>query len=449
MTYDVETFLNTGYVDYVISGEGEIVFYKLIQAIREGDVPHILGVNHKDDLNKHIATVDLSYIEQLDSPYTLACDEKDKKHRILYFESSRGCPFMCQYCLSSREKGLGFFSEAYLKEQLQAIIESGAKTIKFLDRSFNANVKHALMILDYIVLNHKEGQVFQFEINADVLQPQILDALLNKVPPGLIRLEIGIQSTYDKTNEAVKRIQNFERLKEVVLALQDQKTCGLHLDLIAGLPYENFDRFKQSFDDVFTLYPQELQLGFLKLLRGTSLREEDNDYGYIYDQNPPYEMIQNNWLTPNELHKIHLAEDMLEKYWNSGRFKKTMTHIMKEISSPFQFFLSLGEYYEAHDFKTIGYQMDELFGYIDHYLNDDLCHDYLMEDYLMLFKVKPKRWYEPTLSVNERKDVIRDLSERYHLNEELLFRYAVVEKVQAGYLIAIYKDQKCGIHIYK
>ena len=170
--------------------------------------------------------------------------------RILYFETSRGCPFQCQYCLSSLEQGLRFFSEDYLKRQLNLICHSSAKTIKFLDRSFNADANHAIMILDYIFKHYQEGQQFQFEINADVLNQKIIDFIREKAPKGLLRFEIGIQSTYEPTNRAVKRIQNFKRLSEVITMLMQDGQCDLHLDLIAGLPYETYERFAQSFDDV-------------------------------------------------------------------------------------------------------------------------------------------------------------------------------------------------------
>jgi len=369
--------------------------------------------------------------------------------RILYFETSRGCPFQCQYCLSSLEKGLRFFSEDYLKRQLDMICHSDVKTIKLLDRSFNAKTEHAIMILDYIFKNYRQGQQFQFEINADVLQQPIIDFIRDNAPQGLLRFEIGIQSTYEPTNKAVKRIQNFQRLSEVVEQLMKDNKCDLHLDLIAGLPYETYERFQQSFDDVFHFRAKELQLGFLKMLRGTSLRNNADDYGYIYQQQPPYEMIENKWLSKEDVKKIHIAEDMLEKYWNSGRFVRTMNEIMNYQKSPFDFFYQLGCFYQKQGFKKIGYQLDELFQYLDCYLNQKEYHELLIQDYLSLFKVKPKKWYTSTLTSQQRKEIIKELSERYRLDKETLFRYAVVEKIHQGYLVVIYKDYQCEMEIYK
>lgn len=449
VTYEPQYFLEQYDVDYVISGEGEIVLEQLLLAIENHQEINIESVSYKGHIANEVACVDLSYIETLESPYNLIQDQENMSKRILYFETSRGCPFQCQYCLSSLEKGLRFFSEAYIKKQLDIICHSEAKTIKFLDRSFNANVQHAIMILDYIFQHHQPGQQFQFEINADVLQQPIIDFIKENAPVGLLRFEIGIQSTYEPTNKAVKRMQNFERLSEVVHQLMEDGKCDLHLDLIAGLPYETYERFQKSFDDVFVFRAKELQLGFLKMLRGTSLRNNADDLRYTYQSHSPYEMIENQWLSQKEVQKIHLAEDMLEKYWNSGRFVKTMNKVMDEESSPFDFFYRLGCFYQEHHFKSIGYQLDELFQYLDQFLNREDLHDLLIQDYLSLFKVKPKKWYHSSLSTQERKDIIRMLCEKYQLDSELLFRYAVVEKLHQGYLVVVYKDYECKMDIYQ
>lgn len=449
VTYEAQHFLKYDAIDYVISGEGEIVFGELLSALEKKEKVDIEGVSDKTHISPVVATVDLDYIESLDSPYNLPEDQKTMAQRIIYFESSRGCPFQCQYCLSSLEKGLRFFSEEYLKKQLDIICHSQAKIIKFLDRSFNARVNHALMILGYIFENYREGQQYQFEINADVLQQPIIDFIRDYAPKGLLRFEIGIQSTYEPTNKAVKRIQNFERLSAVVKQLMDDGKCDLHLDLIAGLPYETYERFQQSFDDVFAFHAKELQLGFLKLLRGTNLRKDADEYGYIYQNEPPYEMIENKWLSQDNVKKIHLAEDMLEKYWNSGRFTKTMKCVMEEVDSAFDFFYQLGCFYQDHQYKTIGYQLDELYCYLDNYLNSQEKHELLIQDYLSRFKVKPKKWYKQTLTTQERRDAIRYLVDKYSLNQELLFRYAIVEKISLGYLVVIYKDYQCDMNIYQ
>ncbi len=449
VTYDQEYFINNYDIDYVISGEGEDVFPKLIEAIETNGDVNLCGVSYKGHISNEIACVDLKLVESLDSPYQLECDKPHLSKRILYFESSRGCPFQCQYCLSSLEKGLRYFSEDYLIKQLDYICHSDVKTIKFLDRSFNSNVKHAIMILDYIFKNYSEGQQYQFEINADVLQQPIIDFIKENAPKNLLRFEVGIQSTYEPTNISVKRRQNFKRLSEVVMELMEDGKVDLHLDLIAGLPHESYDRFKKSFDDVFAFRAKELQLGFLKMLRGTSLRNNADEWGYTYDENSPYEMIQNDVLSIQDVKNIHIAEDMLEKYWNSGRFNKTLNVIMDHEESPFEFFYKLGCFYYENNYKSIGYQLDELFVYLDTYLNNEYYHELLIYDYLSLFKVKPKKWYQPTIESSKRKETIRLLSEKHNLDSELLFRYGVVERFHDGYLVVIYKDYKCEMHFYE
>lgn len=458
VTYEPEYFLKHFDIDYVLSGEGEQTFPALLDAIENQEELVMEGVSYKKNGNiitQGIAkNCDLSVIEALDSPYLLERDLPHMKNRIVYFESSRGCPYQCQYCLSSLEKGVRFFSDDYIKQQLKGIIDAGAKTIKFLDRSFNVHPKKALTILQFIVENHRPGQQFQFEINADVLDQRIIDYVNEKAPKNLLRFEIGIQSTYEPTNEIVKRRQDFTRLSKVIKDLNDGGKADLHLDLIAGLPHESYDRFKQSFNDVFAFRAKELQLGFLKLLRGTSLRNDASIYEYDYDQEAPYEIISNHVLSNDDRQEIHIAEEMLEKYWNSGRFYRTLNHLFDYyFDSPFDFFHDFGHYYMDHGFKMIGYQIDELFIYLKEYLETFNIHvdTYLLEDYFLLFKVKPKRWWVSHLSHEQRNQWIHELLhdkallEVYDLNQDILFRYSMIEKIDGLYFIAIYKDYQCRL----
>lgn len=338
VSYEIDYFLDNFKIDYLISGEGEVAFKELLDCLETQQPINIQGISRKDKRDyQQTKPVDLQYLETLESPYLLKRDLADMDKRILYFETSRGCPYQCQYCLSSLEKGLRFFSLDYLKAQLSLLLDSGVKTIKLLDRSFNAKTAHALAILEFIFNHYRPGIQFQFEINGDVLDQRIIDYINDYAPRGLLRFEIGIQSTYEPTNEIVKRYQNFERLSEVIKQLQQNHKIDFHLDLIAGLPLENLERFARSFDDVFAFYPKELQLGFLKLLRGTSLRKEAEKYGYVYDENPPYELLYSNDLSPEDIGKIHLAEEMLEKFWNSGKMPITMNTVIRTVASPFYF----------------------------------------------------------------------------------------------------------------
>lgn len=447
VTYEPEHFISNYKIDYVMSGEGEETFPQLLTQIENNEEINVCGVSYKGHISSDVAMCSLSYVESLESPYDLVEDQNDKSKKILYFETSRGCPFQCQYCLSSLEKGLRFFSREYLEKQLDIVIHSGAKVVKLLDRSFNANVDHALFILEYLFNNYVEGQQFQFEINADVLQQPILDYLNQHAPKGLIRLEIGIQSTHEPTNRAVKRMQNFKRLSEVVCELMEAGKCDLHLDLIAGLPFEDYERFKKSFDDVFAFKAKELQLGFLKLLRGTSLRVNADDFGYIYEENAPYEMIESHWIKQEDIQKIHLAEDMLEKYWNSQKFPTSMPLIMKNQISPFDFFYDLGCFYQKENYKSIGYQTDELFRCINDYTEYSYEKE-LVVDYLKQFKVRPKKWYKQTLTQEQRHGYIEEVSMRYGLSKDDLYRYAIIEKYNHELIVAIYKNMQCDLQIY-
>lgn len=448
VSYEIDYFLDSYEIDYIISGEGELAFKQLLDCLEKEQEIFIQGVSSKSNRDyKQTVPVDLKYLESLDSPYLLERDLADMSKRILYFETSRGCPYQCQYCLSSLEKGLRFFSLDYLKKQLELLMATDVKIVKLLDRSFNAKTEHALAILEFIFQHYRPGIQFQFEINGDVLDQRIIDYINKHAPEGLLRFEIGIQSTYEPTNEIVKRYQDFTRLSEVIKELQTNHKIDFHLDLIAGLPLENLDRFAKSFDDVFSFYPKELQLGFLKLLRGTSLRKDANKYGYIYDINPPYELITSNDLSKEDINEIHIVEDMLEKYWNSGKMPITMNRVMKQVDSPFYFFLDLGNYYKKHNYKNINYQNDELFSYLNSYLNNKYLSD-LIEDYLRLAKVKPKRWWKATLNKEDSRKIMHELIKVYDLNQEDIFRYSIIEELDDYYLVATYKNYQVIINKY-
>ncbi|WP_455683187.1 DUF4080 domain-containing protein [Thomasclavelia sp.] len=448
VSYEIDYFLDNYEIDYLISGEGEIAFKQLLDCLEMKEKIFIQGISSKNNRDYHqTVPVDLKYLESLDSPYLLERDLADMSKRVLYFETSRGCPYQCQYCLSSLEKGLRFFSLDYLKKQLELLMATDVKIIKLLDRSFNAKTTHALAILEFIFQHCHPGIQFQFEINGDVLDQRIIDYINKSAPEGLLRFEIGIQSTYEPTNEIVKRYQDFTRLSEVIKQLQTNHKIDFHLDLIAGLPLENLDRFAKSFDDVFSFYPKELQLGFLKLLRGTSLRKDAKKFGYVYDKNPPYELIASNDLSKEDIKKIHLVEDMLEKYWNSGKMPITMNKVMRQVDSPFYFFLDLGNYYKDHNFKQINYQNDELFKYLNDYLKNK-CFNDLIEDYLRLTKVKPKRWWEATLTKEVGRKIMHKLINEYNLNQEDLFRYSIIEELDDCYLVATYKNYHPVINKY-
>ena len=323
VSYEPEFFLNDP-VDYVISGEGEFVLGELLGAL-ENNLPkadiNIECVSTRHRISRKTAKADLKKLTTLPSPYQL---KEDLKNRIVYFETSRGCPYSCSYCLSSLETGARFFPLPYIFDNLTCLIHHNARQIKFLDRTFNLNKTHTQAIFDFLIAQYRPDLCFQFEIYADLLDRQLIAYLNQKLPPHYFRFEIGIQSTHEPTNQAVGRKQDFETLSENIRQLTQGGKIDLHLDLIAGLPYETFDRFKKSFNDVFALRAKEVQLGFLKMLRGVSLRRYAPLFGYQYNEKAPYEITCHDHLTADEVERIHAAESALEKYWNSGKFKRTM-----------------------------------------------------------------------------------------------------------------------------
>lgn len=447
VTYDAAFFLNAiPGADYILQGEGEELFAKVLSALESGTVPRLDGVSGRDFLSPVIAEASLPFVESLPSPYTLPEDEAQKSHRVLYVETSRGCPYRCAYCLSSLERGVRFFSDGYLIQRLTEVKNSSARVVKFLDRSFCCHAAHALKVLSIIFSDTTPNRQYQIEINADSVPEEVLSYICEHAPKGLLRLEIGIQSTYAPTNRAVGRVQDFDKLRSAVRRLTECGRVELHLDLIAGLPGESFSRFAQSFDDVYALGAKELQLGFLKLLRGTSLRRDAAALGYSFAQTPPYEILRSDVLSPAELTQIHLAEDMLEKYHNKQKFPRSLPLIMREYPSPFRFFLALGEFYRAQGIPPVGYRQEELSVCLDRFTNGRF-REAILTDYYAAFIKRPKRWCEPTLKGENKKAALRLLAKHCGLDETLLFRHGTVESFPENYLLVIYQNGTAELRV--
>ena len=269
----------------------------------------------------------------------------DFKNRIIYYESSRGCPFSCSYCLSSVEKQLRFRNTELVKKELQFFIDREVPQVKFVDRTFNCNHAHAMEIWSYIKEHDNGITNFHFEISADLLKEEEL-ALIGTMRPGLIQLEIGVQSTNGATIKEIHRTMQLERLKEVVREVQKHENIHEHLDLIAGLPFEDYDTFAKSFDEIYELRPNQLQLGFLKVLKGSYMYEHAKEYEIAYHSRPPYEVLKTKWLPYDDVLKIRQVEEMLEVYYNSGQFEVTMKVLGVLFKSAFFLFQDLGKFYE-------------------------------------------------------------------------------------------------------
>ena len=244
-------------------------------------------------------------LHDLPSPYRFKEDVPQLGKRITYIETSRGCPFNCQFCLSSIEVGVRYFDREKIKEDIRYLMKNGAKTIKFVDRTFNISRSYAMEMFRFLIDEHLPGTVFQFEITADIMRPEVIEFLNKEAPPGLFRFEIGVQSTNDYTNELVMRKQNFEKLTRTVMLVKEGGKIDQHLDLIAGLPEEDYHSFRRTFNDVFALRPEELQLGFLKMLRGTGLRIRAKEHQYIYSDHPPYEILGNRVLPFDDIIELN------------------------------------------------------------------------------------------------------------------------------------------------
>ena len=457
VSYETEFFINNWNIDYIISGEGEFVLGELLSNIANKETVSNIHVAHKDNYIAKPAIADICELEKLESPYQLERDRLLISTKISYFESSRGCPYMCQYCLSSLEGNVRYFSFNYIESQLTYLFNNGSKTVKFLDRTFNLNKNHTLFIFNLIKSLYNKFTICQFEIYADIMQSNMID-YINTFPKNFIRFEIGIQSTYDKTNKAVKRIQNFNKIKENIDKLNEGGVVDLHLDLIAGLPYETYDRFKESFNEVFNLKSKELQLGFLKMLRGTSLRKQAEIYGYLYDLEGPYEIYSNNSLSKDDIEKIKIVEDMLEKFWNSGRFNKTMSIMFFEKNGIdyFNWFYELGLFYKEQNIPRIGHHLDQIYRVLYDYIKPkNLLFKALLLDYYGQFKIRPKRFIEPTLETKEKKQFIRLLLEdeifimENKLDRNVLYKYTYYEKINENeYLLIQYKDNEYKVIEY-
>lgn len=414
VTYEPEFFLENWEIDYVISGEGEFVsgqlFEALQQGIREVDIP---GVSYIGHISRTIVQADIEKLILLDSPYQLEEDKEALINRVVYLETSRGCPYQCQYCLSSLEKGVRYFPKEYIYDNLSYLIQSDAKLIKFLDRTFNLNKTHTYNVFNFLIENYRPNLSCQFEIYADLLDDEKIAFLNNNLPKDYFRFEIGIQSTYEPTNLEVKRRQDFDLLSKNIKLLMEGGKIDLHLDLIAGLPFETYERFKKSFNDVFALGAKEVQLGFLKMLRGTNLRRNAAKYGYKYDELPPYEIEYNDSISAEEITLIHNAEEALDRYWNSGRFDRSLTFVFENFypNRYFEFFEELYNFYSAKNFPRFGYQLEDLFAVLQEFLRTKGIDIFplLRDDYYDNYTLRPHGFWQDKMSKKEKKQLVQKI----------------------------------------
>ena len=371
VSYDAEKFLTempemTG----VMVGEGEKTFHDLLEFYIDGkdSLEEISGIAYRtgDKIihNGWRELMDLSAI-----PFVYEHLEKFE-NRIIYYESSRGCPFSCSYCLSSIDKKLRFRDLELVKKELQFFLDHRVPQVKFVDRTFNCKHEHAMTIWKYI-LEHDNGVTnFHFEISADLLREEEME-LMSQMRPGLIQLEIGVQSTNPETIRAIHRHMDLKKLEHCVNRVHSFRNIHQHLDLIAGLPYEDYDIFHKSFNDVYQMKPDQLQLGFLKVLKGSLMQKEAEGYGIVYKEKEPYEVLSTNWLTYGEVLKLKMVESMVEVYYNSGQFWHTLEYLVPLEKDAFTFYEKLGSFYEKKGYSEISHSRMRRYEILLEYLKEE------------------------------------------------------------------------------
>ena len=350
VSYHGEAFLKEEpAVDLVMMGEGEITFAHFLKALLEGEdlkqVPGLM-VRNADGTFTDTGFRQVMDMSQIPFPYAFM-DMKELEHRIIYYESSRGCPFSCAYCLSSIDKKLRFRSLDLVLPELEWFLQAKVPQVKFVDRTFNCKKSHAMAIWQYI-RDHDNGVTnFHFEIAADLLDKDELD-LLSTMRPGLVQLEIGVQSTNEKTLEAIRRKTDIEEIREITETINSWHNIHQHLDLIAGLPWADLESFKKSFNDVYEMEPEQLQLGFLKVLKGSYMEELIPTCDLLYSAAPPYEVLCTKWLSYGDVLELKDIEEMTEVHYNSRQFTCTLKELEKEFDTPYEMFSFMAGYYNKN-----------------------------------------------------------------------------------------------------
>ncbi len=420
VSYEYDEIIALPFIDFIIVGEGETPFSEFLNSYP--NVENVSSLVRKDNLeiikNTSAPMFDLKNFEQ-SMPYQFDNIE-ELKNKVLYIETSRGCPYKCEFCLASLDNKVRYLPDASIKKTLLFMMEHG-KVVKFLDRTFNIKRDFTIDIFKFILEHHRPNNVFQFEITADILHPDIINFIHENVPKGLFRFEIGIQTVNQKANLEVSRKQNFEKTKRIIQEL-DYK-IEMHLDLIVGLPLDYWDDIKYSFEEVFKLFAPEMQLGFLKFLKGTTMRDKEK-HGFIYDQNPPYQIIESNYLSKEELAKIVQLENALEIYWNGKKTINTLKYITEQYSV-FEFLLGLGIYFGTKK-EYHKYSLTDVFDIITQYAEKNYPEDGVLKkliaiDYYLHFKVRPQSLYFKALEKKEQNKFIEKTGLNYHK-----YRYIVL-----------------------
>lgn len=447
--YPKDCLLKYKELDGIVVGEGEQTFYELIEYYLgvNKELDNIFGIAFKNNARINILdeligdTVTITptreFISLNDIPFAYP-DMESHKNKIIYYESSRGCPYSCSYCLSSAQRGVRYRDMDLVKKELSIFLECKVPQVKFVDRTFNCNKEHAMEIWRFIKEQDNGITNFHFEITADLLSDDEL-ALLASFRPGLAQLEIGVQTTNPNTMKAIKRNVNFRKLTEKVEAIKKSHNIHQHLDLIAGLPLEDYTSFEKSFQDVYQLRPDQLQLGFLKVLKGSLIEEEDKEYGIVYNAEPPYEVLFTKHLTYNDVLELKGVCDMVEVYYNSGQFAYSMEYLVHCFDTPMKLYSSLYHYYNDRGLYSLAHSRLRRYEILLEFVQDKLLIKDKVFNEILLFdlclrealKNRPNYVGSP-ISYQSLRKICDDQGvnrSRVHLEK---FSYDVVESAKQG-----------------
>ena len=442
VSYDAVEFLKKNPAFFgVMVGEGEETFHELAGYYIERkpeNLKEIRGVAFHDETKVpdivHTGWRELMDLSKVPFAYS---NLTEFKNRIIYYESSRGCPFSCSYCLSSIDKKLRFRDIELVKKELQFFIDNKVPQVKFVDRTFNCKHDHAMAIWRYITEHDNGITNFHFEISADLLREEEL-ALMKTMRPGLIQLEIGVQSTNPQTIKAIRRTMDFEKLKGIVEQIHGFGNIHQHLDLIAGLPYEGYDSFHKSFCDVYALRPEQFQLGFLKVLKGSHMMEMTGEYQILYKDREPYEVLSTAWLTYGEILRLKMVESMVEVYYNSGQFKHTLVFLEQYFEDPFRMYEALGRFYEKKGYSEISHSRMRRYEILMEFAGEqkeiplEALSDVMLLDLYLRENLKSR----PSFASDQKP------------YERLIWDYRKVEKIPKTAHIEVFRDGKTILFDY-
>lgn len=425
-------------IDAILQGEGEVTFWQYVK-----EEALIDGLKRKgQEPEVAYAKVPISFLETLESPYFLEMDQKDMDKRYLYVETSRGCPYRCSYCLASLDNQVRMFSDEYLYRLFDQLEHSGVKQVKFLDRTFNVKPTRALELARRLS-QMPEEMSFQFEVVAETLSSELLEFFLKEENKQRFRFEIGLQTFYQPALQAVGRIQNNEKLVSVIEQMRDHQ-CVMHVDLIAGLPLETYDSFKNTFRRLFALHIDEVQVGILKLLKGTRLKQQTQEYSIEYTESSPYTIVSNEWMSKEAIDEVDLVAHAVEKCWNSKKLTQTILYLESIGYDTYELFLEAGKRLVNLPHPYQMWQLYNIFWEISKE-KDARFQGVLMMDYYGKFKQRPKRWLKHPITEDLKEKIYERMLDE-GISKHDLYHYSMLDlgcfENEWGYQCIIYNNQQ-------